>query len=269
MSLPIFKISCHAIGDIMAGEIGLTEKQDARLNELQLRRNGEGKALTDNMNKELDSLIYKRDHPELPEGAKTYCKKWLKRKMFGFSESWKSAVIDKGLAVEPDAIELIGKVYGLEGIQKNEDFFSNDWCHGEPDIIHGGIVRDNKSSWDIFSFPMFDDEVPDKKYWWQLQGYMWLLGIKRASLDYTLIDTPMPLVLADLKKLYFQSGGIAEDWTPERYEAMYPNYRFDNVPLAMRVKSFEFDFDPEVSQHIKYRVELCREYIKTLLRCEN
>lgn len=263
--LPIFKISCHALGEIMSGEIGLTVIQDARLNELQERRNGVGKPLTPNMEIELDKLIYKRDNPELPEGAKTYCKKWLKRKLFGASDNWKAIVIEKGLAVEPSAIELISKVYGLDGLEKNEDFFGNDWAHGEPDMIFNDCVRDNKSSWDLMSFPMFETEIPEKKYWYQLQCYMWILGLDNSFLDYTLIDTPMTLVLQDLKKLYFQSGGVAEEWTPEKYEMMYPNYRFDNVPLEMRVKSFEIPFDSSLPQHIIYRVELCRTYINSLL----
>ena len=261
-----FKISCHAIGEIMAGEIGLTPIQDSRLNELIERRNGVGKPLTTNMEIELDKLIDKRDNPELPKGAKSYCKTWLKKSLFGFSENWKSVVIDKGLAVEVDGINLVAEVYQLGELSKNEDWFQNDFCKGTPDVIDTETVRDIKCSWDIFTYPMFDDELPKKEYWWQLQGYMWLLGIKKASLDYVLIDTPMPLVLLDLKKLYFQSGGVADDWTPDRYEAMYPNYRFDNVPKEMRVKSFTFNYEPWIEEQISYRVDLCRKYIATLTK---
>lgn len=263
-TLKEFKISCHAIGEIMAGEIGLTQKQNDRIKELSDRANGIGKPLTDNMKTELDALIQKQDNPELPEGAKTYCKKWLKRKLFNASQDFKAIVIEKGLQVEHEAIKLISEVYGFE-LQKNEDFFSNEWCHGEPDIIHEDTVRDNKSSWDLFSFPMFEDDIPKKEYWWQLQGYMWLLGFKKSFLDYTLIDTPMPLVLQDLKKLYYQSGGKAEDWTPEKYEALYPNYRFDNVPKEMRVKTFQIEFEDWVPEQVIYRVEMCRKYISTLI----
>jgi hypothetical protein len=264
MELKEFKISCHAIGEIMAGEVGLTPIQDARLIELELRANGEGKPLTDNMKVELSNLIEKRDNPELPKGAKSYCKKWLKKSLFGYSENWKSIVIDKGLAVEEDGINLVSEIYETK-LYKNEDWFENEFCKGTPDIIDSETVRDIKCSWDIFTFPMFDDELPKKEYWWQLQGYMWLLGIKKASLDYVLIDTPMPLVLMDLKKLYFQSGGVAEDWTPEKYELMYPNYRFDSIPKKMRVKSFVFEYQSWVEEHISFRVELCRKYIKELI----
>ena len=80
-----FKISCHSIKDIMAGEIGLTDVQLARLNELMERRLGNGKPLTDNMNNELDKLIYKRDNPQLPQGAITYCQDWLKSNLLNLT----------------------------------------------------------------------------------------------------------------------------------------------------------------------------------------
>lgn len=268
-NLKEFKISCHAIGEIMSGEVGLTEKQDTELNNLLQRKEDAAKGvdkikpLTEIMEATLSDLINKRDNPALPKGAQTYCKKWLKKALFNYSENWKSVVIDKGLAVEQDGIDLVGLIYDCE-LFKNEDWFQNDFCKGTPDVIDKEIIRDIKCSWDIFTFPMFDNELPKKEYWWQLQGYMWLLGIKKASLDYVLIDTPMPLVLFDLKKLYFQSGGVAEDWTPERYEAMYPNYRFGNVPNELRVKSFTFDYECWIEEQISYRVRLCREYIKTL-----
>lgn len=259
-----FKISCHAIGEIMAGEIGLTDIQVARLDELQLRKNGVGKPLTPNMENELIKLIDKRDNPELPEGAKTYCKKWLKKTLFNRKEDFKSIVIDKGLACEQEGIELISKVYGLN-LFKNEDYFDNEFIQGSPDVLTINLVRDVKSSWDLFTFPMFEHALPKKEYWWQLQGYMILTGLNKAALDYVLINTPMPLVQLDLKNLYYKSGGKAEDWTPDKYEELYVNYRFDDIPIESRIKTFEFDKADWVEEQINLRVELCREYINGLI----
>ncbi len=260
-----FKIRCSAISEIMSGDVGLTDVQDTRLLELMCRRKGEGKALTPNMDNELDKLIYKRDNPQLPVGAKTYIKKWLKKKLFNRDEQWKSVVIDKGLACEQSGIDLISDVYGLENVYKNDEFFENDFMQGSPDIINDEKIRDIKNSWDLFTFPRFDDELPKKEYWWQLQGYMCLTGLKKASLDYTLIDTPMSLILLDLKKLYYQSGGVAEEWTQEKYEYLYPNYRFSDIPKEKRVKSFEFEYENWVEEKIKERVFMCRKYILTLI----
>jgi len=260
----MFKISCHSIGDIMAGDVGLTEKQSLRIDELEAREKPGAKPLTDNMKEELATLRSKRDNPELPVGAKSYCKTWLKKKLFNRKQDWKAIVVEKGLQCEPASIELVSMVTGIE-MSKNEDWFENDFIQGTPDILTADCVRDVKSSWDLFTFPMFDDELPKKEYWWQLQGYMILLGLNKACLDYTLIDTPMPLVMLDLKKLYYQSGGKADEWNPAQYESLMPNYRFDDVPPKMRLKTFEFEKAEWAEEQINARVILCREYIHTLL----
>lgn len=266
MEMKTFKIRCSALSEIMGGSVGITEVQSARIDELSRRKADPlQKPLTKNMEEELADLLFKKENPKLPTGAQTYCKKWIKYQMFKRKEEWKSLVIDKGLACEEDGIKLLGEVRGLDGISKNDEFFENEFMQGNPDIIHNNKVRDTKLSWDLYSFPMFEKEHPDKDYWWQLQGYMILTGLKEASLDYVLIDTPMPIVLLDLKKLYYQSGGVAEEWSQEKYEFLYPNYRFDDVPKEMRVKSFEFELDTTLENKIKERVLLCRKYIAEVL----
>lgn len=261
-----FKIRCSSISKIMGGQIGLTDVQLSRLNELMLRRNGNGKPLTYNMNKELDKLIYKQDNPELPQGAKSYCEDWVKSHLFNpRKKDWKALVIDKGLACEEDGIKMISDVFGYTDFYKNDEYFENEFMQGCPDIIHNGIIRDTKLSWDLFTFPMFDTDIPNNDYWWQLQGYMILTGLNKASLDYVLIDTPIPLILLDLKKLYYQSGGVAEEWTQEKYEYLYPNYQFNDIPKEQRIKSFEFELDNTIKSEIEHRVQLCRVYINQLI----
>lgn len=254
----------------MSGTIGITELQKARIYELETRKKDSDagvkgvKPLTANMEKELSELLTKREKPELPQGAKTFIKEWVKSKRFNRKKEFKALVIDKGLAVEQAGIELIARVYGFDDLVKNDEFLQNEWCQGFPDLMHTK-VRDVKSSWDLFTFPMFEDSLPDTDYWWQLQGYMWLSGIEEAALDYVLIDTPDPLVALDLKKLFYQSGGKPEDWNPDTHAALLPNYKFDDIPEKLRVKTFEFKYDPTVPQQIIQRVTMAREYIKTLL----
>lgn len=269
-----FKISCHAISDIMAGSVGLTDAQRAELTKLQTRkRDAEAKVpgvkpLTEIMEKDLQLLLEKQANPELPAGAKTYVKKWLKRKLFNRKEDWKAIVVEKGLMVEQDSISLLGRLLGIE-VEKNDEFFDeHEFIHGSPDVITHDTVRDIKSSWDLFTFPMFDDKLPKQEYWWQLQGYMILTGLRKASLDYVLIDTPMPLIILDLKKLYFQSGGKAEDWTPDSYQALYPNYQFNDIDDKYKLRSFEVEYAVSAEQQIVERVKLCREYIKEITPVE-
>ena len=87
-----------------------------------------------------------------------------------------------------------------------------------------------------------------------------LLAYLRRSHPELLSDNQL-----DLKKLYYQSGGKPEDWNPELYESLMPNYRFDDIPEHMRVKTFLFAHEGWVEEQINARVLLCRQYIQTLL----
>lgn len=282
MKIKKFKIRCHAISEIMGGNVGLTETQKTTFETLSKRRadylaNVPGvKPLSKNMEDEIADLIRKRDNPQLPAGAKTYVKKWLKDTLFKRDREWKIDKIEKGLQCEPEAIKLIGKVYNLDLYKNDEYFGQHEFIEGTPDMIHQmkvsevlkKICRDAKCSWDLDTFPMFDDLIPDDKYEQQLQGYMIIAGCDEAALDYTLIDTPMPLVMKDLQKLYFQSGGKADEWDPNAYDSMMPNYRFDDIPDYLRVKTFMFKKDPAFENKVIERVKMCRDYLAVLLQDE-
>lgn len=270
MKLKPFKIRCHALSEIMGGTVGLTEVQTARIKELSDRKQGAAnltpgvKALTPNMESELKDLIYKSENPQLPAGAKTYCEKWLKTALYRRRPEFKNMVIDKGLQCENEGIKLVREVYGFTDFEKNDEHFENEYMEGCPDVVHKKI-HDTKLSWDLFTFPMFEEKIPDTGYDWQIKGYQVLTGIHEGQVDYCLIDTPMPLILLDLKKLYYASGGVAEDWTPEKYEALYPNYQFNDIPKEQRVKSFEVAYDPTLPKRIEERVIMCRSYIDSLM----
>lgn len=259
-----FKVSAHSCAKIMTGEIGLSEKQEVRLKELSDRKSGIGKPLTSNMEAELSTLLFKQANPELPQGAKTYCENWFIQQKYGRKKEWFNKYVEKGLMVEDLGIEMLSNMQGIE-LKKNTEFFSNDYIQGQPDVIHNGIVFDIKSSWDIFSFPFFEKELPNADYWWQLQCYMAITGLSEASIVYCLINTPKPLIEQELKKLYYQSGGTASDWTPDTYKELEKNYCFDDVPESERIKDFPVTKDETAAERIKERVLLCRQYISTLL----
>jgi len=258
-----FKVSAHSCAKIMTGEVGLSEKQEVRLKELSERKAGIGKPLTINMEVELGTLLLKQANPELSQGAKTYCETWYIQQKYGRRKEWFNKYVEKGLVVEYLGIEMLSAHQGID-LVKNEEFFSNDYIQGQPDVIHNGIVFDIKSSWDIFSFPFFENELPNTDYWWQLQCYMAITGLSQSSIVYCLINTPQPLIDQELKKLYYQSGGTATDWSPEAYADLGKNYRFEDVAESERIKEFPVEKDETAAERIKERVLMCREYIKTL-----
>jgi len=200
----------------------------------------------------------------LGKTGESYCKEWYLKKRFNRKPDFFSKYVEKGLAVEHLAIEMLSD-HLQTPLFKNDEYFSNDFVHGCPDILTDDMVYDTKVSWGLFSFPYFDKEVTNKDYYLQLQAYMWLTGLKKAALVYCLIDTPQPLVDQELKKLYYQSGGRAEDWTPEAYEHLYVNYRYDDIPAKERIKVLPVERDDKTIALIEARVKECRMYLKAIL----
>jgi hypothetical protein len=177
---------------------------------------------------------------KLSETCKTYLEEWAKENIYGVRKNIKSKYLTKGISVEEEAIEYYSEIEKLGFVLKNQDRFEDDFFTGTPDLIVGDTVYDFKSSWDCFTFPLFDTE-PDKSYWMQLQVYMELTGLKKAKLVYTLQNTPDELMFDE----------------PMDYS---------NVPSHLRIKEFSFDYDPEFIELVKGRVIECREHVSNNLQ---
>lgn len=261
--MKIFKISPSNIHRIMTGNVGLSDAQQKEYDKLISRKNdASAKALTEIMEKDLAELIKKKENPQLPDGVKSYLQQWYLEKKYDRKKEWFNKFVEKGLQVEDQAIDMLS-VHLNGGIQlkKNETYYQNEFIHGFPDVVHEDTVYDTKSAWDIFSFPFFEKESPDPKYDWQLQGYMSIAEKEKAQLVYCLIDTPNALIDLELKKLYYQSGGRAEDWNPETHVALRVNYKFDDIPFEHKIKVYQIKRDEQKINQIFERVKLSRIYI--------
>jgi hypothetical protein len=177
---------------------------------------------------------------KLSDTCKTYLEEWVKENIYGVRKNIKSKYLTKGISVEDEAIEYYSEIEKLGFVLKNQDRFEDDFFTGTPDLIVGDTVYDFKSSWDCFTFPLFDTE-PDKSYWMQLQVYMELTGLRKAKLVYTLQNTPDELMFDE----------------PMDYS---------NVPSHLRIKEFSFDYDPEFIELVKQRVLDCREHVSNNLQ---
>lgn len=188
-------------------------------------------------------------------GAETYCKKWYIEKVYNRYPEVKSKYMDKGIAVEEDSIDYIADKLNLGKVYKNDEWFENDYMHGTPDAVLDDCIIEMKNSWDCFSFPLLETEVPSKDYFLQIQGYMHLTGLKKAKLIYTLMDTPENLIEKDFR------------WNNPKdmpYEDFREKYLFSSVEDKYRIKTFDIEYNPEIVEQIYNRVELCREYINNI-----
>ncbi|BAQ92801.1 hypothetical protein [uncultured Mediterranean phage uvMED] len=195
----------------------------------------------------------------LSKTAKSYLEQLAKEELLGVRSEFSSKYTDKGNLVEDDAIALVENWWlGLEFLYKNEEHLSNDYVTGTPDVLTDEVLIDVKSSWNVDTFPMFDKELKNKDYYYQLQTYMWLTGHDVSYLCYCLVDTPKFIIKAEVRKLH-----------KPRYsdiKAIILKHKFNEDTESRRVKTFKVELDLEVIEQIKERIEVCREYYNNLIK---
>lgn len=253
-----FKIRSSASNKILGGTIGLSEAQQETFDKLSAKDN-----LTKIQLSKLQSLQDKIDNPPLPEGLKTYCKTWLKTEIFGKNKRVYSKYFDKGNVQEEQSISDAAKLLNLGMVFKNEDYFENDFMTGTPDIVLADEIIDMKNSWDETTFPYFDKEIPNKDYYYQLQSYMALTGKRKARLVYFLSDTPEHLIEREARYSAYDKG--FDDVSIELLEMFTDKMTYSDIPMEKRIKVFNVEYDEAAIEQIKFRVDVCRKYIKTLL----
>ena len=192
--------------------------------------------------------------------CKSYCKDWLRIQIYEKQKEFTSKYTDKGIQTEDDAIKLLNKFYGWNA-EKNSVRKWSEFMHGECDlnIETEDLIVDIKSSYSCFTFPIFEKEIPDKKYMLQIQGYMHLWGMKKGRISYVLMDMPDDMVAKELKWKF------PEPPSDEEYQAAAAQYFYSHMADNLRIKSFNFDYNPELIAAIEQRVKDCRIYISSLL----
>jgi hypothetical protein len=206
----------------------------------------------------------------------SYLESWLKNHLYKRRADVKSKYLDKGNIAEEDGFTLMALQLDLGMVYKNIGLFQNDYLIGTPDLIVNGVVYDNKCSWSLDTFPMFDKDVPNKDYYWQLQSYMELTGSNKAVLAYTLIDADISLIEqaikweSDANKIYqiicnmTYTKATFESYAKEFCPTATANY-FVEIPDHDRIRTFNIDKDQKAIDLIYTRVKESREYINSLL----
>ena len=221
--MPLFKIHCSSIGQIM------TEPKS------------------------------KNAEFGLSQTAKTHCENWLKERLYERRKAFDSKYTTKGNEVETAAINYLRVTLGWGLVFKNQERRENEWITGECDLRLNDRIVDVKSSWDCWTFPLFETECPEKDYVWQVTGYMPLYDSENASVVFVLMDTPDEIIR---KEARFKLG---EYYTEQDYERFAAQYKYEHLPKELRVKQFDVEYSKERVQAIYEKVENCRKYIKTLI----
>lgn len=260
LTFKTYLFRCSSLGKIMTGQrAGLTARQTNELSRLQKKRHT-GR-ITDNQIITIADLIQKRDAaPKLSQTTIAYLKELHKEIIFNRSAEFSSKYTEKGIHAEEKSFTLYCEVVG-KLLVKNKKRFNNEFITGEPDNCFKK-VRDIKTSWDWLTFPLYETDLPDKNYYWQLLGYMALTGYKTAQVIYCLTDTPEMLIEDEKRRLSWKAGYI--DITPEMDAEIQRNYTYDDIPKELRIKTFNLKYNEDDIKALYAQIELCRAYMAGL-----
>jgi len=198
----------------------------------------------------------------LGETGETYCKNWVKEQLYKRRKEFSNKYTEKGLIMEDTSIDFVADELGYGFLAKNDKFLENDFFTGTPDIILNDHVIDVKNSWDCFTFPLFDKELPNKDYFFQAQVYLALTGLSKYKVIYTLTDTPMHLIE---KEAYFHCKNNGYDeLEPEILDEFIDKMTYNDIPNSLKIKVFEIEKCEETIDKLKNRVIECRNYIKSI-----
>jgi len=198
----------------------------------------------------------------LSQTAKSYIEDLFNELEFGYRKEFSSRYTDKGLEMEDEAIQFASEQFDWDFVVKNTERFTNDYITGEPDINTNNLLADIKCSWSLDTYPMFEADLKNKDYYWQLQGYMWLTGKTEAELVYCLMNTPLQIVEDEVRRAHWKAGLIDED-IDLRHEVQL-KHNYDNIPSKLRVKRYIIKRDEKKIEKIIEKVEIAREYYKML-----
>jgi len=199
----------------------------------------------------------------LSQTAKTYLKELALEEKFGIKKEISSKHTDKGIQQEDLAIEMASQVLNLPFALKNTEYFENEFIKGTPDLILEDEIIDIKCSWDGTTFPWFEDELPNKDYFWQMIGYCWLTGRSKARVVYCLVDTPEDIVQDEIRRTSWKKFEI--DVTEETETEVRAKHEFSHISENKRVRAFQVELNESNIEQIKEKLLHAREYYNDLI----
>jgi len=198
----------------------------------------------------------------LGKTGESYLETWLKEQVYNRRKEFTSKYTNKGNEMEDNNIDFVADVLGFGMLVKNEQYFENDFLTGTPDIILPNEIIDIKSSWDCFTFPLYDYELENKDYYWQMQGYMSLTGKSAAKVIYVLSDTPQHMIQKEAYWYCKQNG--YEDLDIEIYNDFLKKMTYKDIPNELKIKTFVVERSETDIQLIYNRVVESRIFINKI-----
>ena len=198
----------------------------------------------------------------LGKTGENYCVNWVKEQLYNRKKEFSNKYTEKGNIMEDNSIDFIADELGYGFLAKNDKYFENDFFTGTPDVILKDHIIDVKNSWDCFTFPLFEKELPNSDYFYQAQIYMELVGVDKYKVIYTLSDTPINLI--EKEAYYFCKNNGYDELDLDVLEDFTKKMTYSEIPNNLKIKVFEIEKDESVIEKLKIRVLECRKFIETL-----
>lgn len=250
---------CSRLGELMTGVTSLTPKQKELLGVYSERNSGNGKPLTENQLIDYGKLLEKKNNTEIGDTAKTFVLDTFLQNEFGYKDVIINDAMMKGLLLESDAIALVSK-FENKFYKKNKERKSNDFIMGELDVKAIDHIKDIKVSKDLKTFAKVTEVK--KQYYYQALGYMWLWNIPKYSLTYVLLPNTEEMIERQCSRLSFHLVG--EDYEIAKDQIIHNNKLIEKLPIEMRIKTFDFEYNHEDCENLKEQIFRAREYYKAL-----
>lgn len=203
----------------------------------------------------------------LGKTGQTYCETWLKEQLYNRKKTFSSKYTDKGNIMEDASLDFIAEQLGYGMLIKNKKQKENDYITGTPDVVLNDLIIDVKNSWDPFSFPLFDIDVPNNAYYWQAQCYMELFNIDNYKLIYVISDTPINLI--EKEAYYWCKDNGYDELDLDIYKQFIRKMTYQDVDSKLKLKLFDIKRNPKDIEKVIERVWECRNYISKLLKTIN
>jgi len=197
--------------------------------------------------------------------CKAYVHRWIKSQpeFYGKKNQFSNKYCDKGNYCEPESILFAAEKYNWTQYNaKPPRITTDEFIEGECDVELPDEISDIKNSWSEETFPIFDIDIPVVGYDWQLQGYMYLYGKKKASLIYTLMDAPDFLVEKEARRKMYELG--LDELETELWDQVKQSMTYSRFADHLRVKRFDIYYDPIKINKVIQRVYEIRKYIESM-----
>jgi len=196
---------------------------------------------------------------DITQGNLTYLRELFIEAIYDVKKEVTTKYFEKGKFTEEDGITMLqNTLHKNKLIRKNKERKKNDFISGECDVDILEWIYDNKAAYDLLTFGKASLSTD---YFLQLHGYMWLWNKTKSRLFYSLNNTPEHMIVDEERKLFYKGGFLTME-SPDYLDAcieLRALHNYDHMPLETRFKMWEVEYDPEIIEKLKVKIEKCRK----------